>query len=210
MSKREQCTRCLRAKIACLCHTIIPVDNQISLVILQHPSEVKHAKGTAKIVELSLSNCQILIGEDFSENEKFNALFSVSDNNTWLLYPAENATTPKDLIEQINAQGQTLNLANVQVIVLDGSWKKAYKMYCLNPRLAKLPCIGIEVNNESNYRIRKSARADSLSTLEACHHLLTQFEGNKFGSMIESFNYMIDFQLKAMPQEVQLRYTRHP
>ncbi|NRA60992.1 MAG: DTW domain-containing protein [Psychrobium sp.] len=210
MSKREQCTRCLRAKTACLCHTITPLNSQLSLIILQHPSEVKHAKGTAKIVELSLSSCKIIVGEDFSDNADFNEILNASDKNTWLLYPANDAISVNELKQQLSVQTQQANLADVQVIVLDGSWKKAYKMYCLNPRLAALPCIGLDVSNESNYRIRKSSRSDSLSTLEACHALLTQFEGNQFDTLLDSFNYMVDFQLKAMPQDVQQRYRRHP
>lgn len=72
MSTRARCPRCERALVACFCHSIRSLDNALSVLILQHPSEVKHAKGTAKIVELSLNNCQLLVGEDFGGNDTFN------------------------------------------------------------------------------------------------------------------------------------------
>jgi len=199
------CLACGRAQVACLCHTITPLDNQLALVILQHPSEVKHAKGTAKILELSLTRCDTLIGEDFSQDPCFNQLFSSPANKLLLLYPNDNAMSPQQFAADIAASSQ-FNLTDHTVLVIDGSWKKAYKIFCLNPRLAQIPCIGIDVCNDSNYRIRKSSRSDSLSTLEACHALLTQVEGDKFSPLLTSFDYMVDFQLRAMPKEVQARY----
>ena len=208
MSKRELCQRCTRAKVACLCHTITTVDNQLPIVILQHPSEVKHARGTAKIVELSLKHCEILVGEDFSDDCRFNALFNTTGSHKerlLLLYPSDTAISPAQFAQLIGDTNET-DFSDYTVIVIDGSWKKAYKIFKLNPRLADITCIGIDVCNESNYRIRKSSRSDSLSTLEACHALLTQVEGDHFSSLLTSFDYMVDYQLRSMPAEVQARY----
>jgi len=180
------------------------INNALPLVILQHPSEVKHARGTAKIVDLSLANCEIIVGEDFSDNETFNQLFE-SSKKLLLLYPNEQAITPSEFVEALQ-QDNTTALGDYRVIVIDGSWNKAYKMFCLNPRLANIPCIGIDARFESNYRIRKSSREDSLSTLEACHALLTQVEGQHFDGLLNSFNTMVDFQLQSMPAEVRARY----
>lgn len=211
MSKRQLCGECNRAKSACFCHTITPLNNQLPIVILQHPSEVKHAKGTAKIVELSLINCDVLVGENFAENDQFNALFeqqeSGEENKLLLLYPNEQAMSPSDFAGFVKNASNT-TLGDYRVIVIDGSWKKAYKIFCLNPRLAKIPCIGIDASFESNYRIRKSSREDSLSTLEACHALLTQVEGQHFDGLLKSFDYMVNFQLRSMPAEVQARYNQ--
>jgi DTW domain-containing protein YfiP len=211
MNKRVRCPRCERAVVACFCHNITALDNALSVVILQHPSEVKHAKGTAKIVELSLNNCQLLVGEDFCDDATFTPL--IKAKKSLLLYPNDNAISPTQLVAHLQQKSQqeaqqniSPSLADYQLIVIDGSWKKAYKIFCLNPVLATLPCIGIEVVNESNYRIRKSSRSDSLSTLEAIHSLLTTLEGDKFEGLLTTFNTMVDFQLQSMPKDVQARY----
>ena len=208
MSKRARCNNCDRALVACFCHTIKPLTNQLSVIILQHPSEVKHAKGTAKIAQLSLSDCDIMVGEDFSDNPLFEQ--TITGKKSLLLYPNESAMSPEQLIDKIS-QDESANLSDYQLIVLDGSWKKAYKIFCLNPILATLPCIGISSDNDSNYRIRKSSRSDSLSTIEAIHSLLSTVErkeGNAgyFDSLLVSFDAMVEFQLNAMPKDVQARY----
>ncbi|NRA52642.1 MAG: DTW domain-containing protein [Gammaproteobacteria bacterium] len=206
MNKRARCAHCLRAPVACFCHTIKSLDNQVKLVILQHPSEVKHAKGTAKIVELSLTHRQIMIGEDFSANDEFNALFN-NDQQVLLLYPQDNAISPRQLKQQLEADS-SVKLSHITIIVLDGSWKKAYKIYCLNPLLQSLPCIGITPSDQSNYRIRKSSRSDSLSTVEACYQLLTELEGDSlnFEPLLNTFNVMVEQQLNSMPAQVRSRY----
>ncbi|NRA71190.1 MAG: DTW domain-containing protein [Gammaproteobacteria bacterium] len=201
MNKRARCPQCLRPPVACLCHTVTPIDNRTEIVILQHPSEVKHAKGTAKIAELSLRRCQVIVGENFNQNVEFQALFNEPSRQVMLLYPQDNAISPEDVNTQV--------LNNLTIIVLDGSWKKAYKMYCLNPVLQQLPCIGIDVTNQSNYRIRKSSRSDSLSTVEACFELLTQLEGKQrsFEPLLKSFDAMVQFQIDSMPDHVKSRYS---
>jgi len=208
MSKRARCNNCDRALVACFCHTIKPLTNQLSVIILQHPSEVKHAKGTAKIAQLSLDTCQIMVGEDFSADPLFEK--TINSKKSLLLYPNDTAMSPEELVQKIS-QDESTNLSDYQVIVLDGSWKKAYKIFCLNPILATLPCIGISANNESNYRIRKSSRSDSLSTVEAIHALLSAVEDKDadteyFDSLLVSFDAMVEFQLNAMPKDVQARY----
>jgi len=203
MNKRARCSRCDRALVACFCHTIKPIAHQMSVLILQHPSEVKHAKGTAKIAELSLNHCKVLVGENYSDESQFEQL--INSKKSLLLYPHDDAMSPQQLINDI-ASNSSHDLSDYQVVVLDGSWKKAYKIFCLNPILATLPCIGLDVTNESNYRIRKSSRSDSLSTVEAIHSLLSTVEKGNFDSLLTSFEAMVDFQLKSMPQDVQKRY----
>lgn len=203
MSKRARCEQCNKALVACYCASLSHIDNALSVVILQHPSEVKHARGTAKIVELSLSNIEVFVGEDFTTNEPLNE--RLNHKKSLLLYPTDDAMTPEQLVKQVQ-QDNDFSLADYQLVVIDGSWKKAYKIFSLNPILATLPKIGIDVVDQSNYRIRKSSRADSLSTLEAIHTLLSAVEGNKFDGLLTSFNTMIEFQLQSMPEGVKARY----
>ncbi len=97
---------------------------------------------------------------------------------------------------------------NSQFILLDGSWKKAYKLLMNNPFLQKLPKVAINVDSKSNYRLRKSPREDGLSTVEAGYYLLSQLEHNqkKFMPLLKTFEFMIDYQISQMPADI---YQRH-
>ncbi|GLS89280.1 DTW domain-containing protein [Psychromonas marina] len=195
MVKRALCSNCLKASSACICSTIESIDNMYPLHILQDPSEEKKAIGTARILKLSLSKIQLSIGEMFDEQD-----FDL--NNSYLLFPGDDAIPASGLNEQPNFN------ENSQFILLDGSWKKAYKLLMSNPFLQALPKVFINVDAKSNYRLRKSPREDGLSTVEAGYYLLAQLEGNheKFMPLLKSFEFMIDFQISQMPAEI---YQRH-
>lgn len=195
MSKRAFCERCNKALAACICESIQDIDNRYFLHILQDPSEQNKAIGTARIVELSLARVKLSVGEVFDPLD-----FDLE--NSFLLFPDEKAQDLDRLqeIQQINSDSQ--------FIILDGSWKKAYKLLMLNPFLQALPKISITVDEKTQYRIRKSPRQDGLSTVEAAYYLLSNLEENytKFTPMLDVFNQMIDYQISRMPAHI---YQQH-
>jgi len=195
MGKRVSCERCLKAASACICATIECIDNQHFLHILQDPSEEKNAIGTARILGLSLTRVKISVGVLFDAQ-----LFDL--DNSYLVFPDPVAIPADTLLETQPIDN------NSQFILLDGSWKKAYKLLMSNPFLQHLPKVSINTNKKSGYRIRKSPREDGLSTVEAGYYLLSQLENNseKFTPLLKSFTAMIDYQIAKMGADI---YHQH-
>ncbi|TEW46005.1 tRNA-uridine aminocarboxypropyltransferase [Psychromonas algicola] len=191
MSKRPFCQQCNKALSACICGFIQPLENQYFLYVLQDPSEQNKAIGTARILGLSLSQVKVTVGDHFNQSD-----FDL--DNTFLVFPDEQAES----IDELRSK-QKINRGS-QFIILDGSWKKAYKLLMSNPFLQALPKVMINVSDKSEYRIRKSPREDGLSTVEAGYYLLSELENNndKFLPLLDVFNKMIDFQIKRMPADI--------
>ena len=84
--KREDyCFSCERLRKNCLCSLITPFNTEIHYVLLIHPKEARKEKiGTGKLSNLFLSNSQIIMGVDFSENNLVNQLL-LDKNNLCLL-----------------------------------------------------------------------------------------------------------------------------
>lgn len=80
--KRPHCATCLRPQSACICPWITPLVHQVEVLILQHPLEVDNAKGTARLLQLSLPHSRLLIGEVFDPQ-----LLTDSPKHQLLLYP---------------------------------------------------------------------------------------------------------------------------
>jgi len=195
MTKRVVCEDCLKAISACICKTIQSIDNQHFLHVLQDPSEEKKAIGSARILGLSLQRSKITVGEHFDPS-------TFTLDNSYLVFPSEDAIPASQLAQVKNID------PNSQFILLDGSWKKAYKLLMSNPFLQALPKVAIDVEKKSAYRIRKSPREDGLSTVEAGYYLLAQLENDddKFKPLLKSFEYMIDYQIAKIPPEI---YQQH-
>lgn len=187
---RDYCLTCLKVKEACYCHKIQKQTNISNVIILQHPSETKHAINTAKIAELSYNYCSIFIGEDFSNHNELNSL--IKERNCYLLFPSNKSLG----IEQFTSSSP------ITLIVIDGTWKKAKKILYLSKNLQSLNMLQLSNNYSPRYKIRKGPGDGYLSTLEAITYALEQIDQDNFSSVFEAFDYMINFQIKKMGKTI--------
>lgn len=195
------CLQCGKANNACICDWIKPIDCSIRVVILQHPSESKRPMGTAKILQLSLSQCDIWVGEDFSQHSELNVLLQDEQTESLILYPSDNSQSLESVAlrcDELSAENKRLCL-----ILLDGTWKKAYKMWQLSSNLHSLPCVSLPSHLQGNYRIRKAPTEQHLSTVEAGFHALSAIKPQvDFSPLVTAFTNMVDFQISQMPEGV--------
>ena len=139
------------------------------MLLLQHPLEQAHAKGTAKLLQMSLQHCRIWVGERFDPQELAQTLASaVPEQSTWLLYPEDH---------QAVGAGLTAAPTCRRLVVLDATWRKSRKMLLLNPLLQSLPRLALLDPPASRYTVRKAHQSHQLSTLEASVLALQQLEG---------------------------------
>ncbi len=194
------CSQCKKALKACICQWISPIDSTTELVILQHPSEEKRPLGTARILSLSLPKTRVLVGEDFTDNETLNRLLD-DDIETSVLFPGERAfVLPTQRSSELSTSAK-------RFILIDGTWKKAYKIWQLSTNLHSLPQVRLPEELQGDYRIRKAPSENSLSTVEAGYHLLSIIEPERdFSALLSAFKNMIDFQIQQMPPDL---YRKH-
>ncbi|MDF2153583.1 DTW domain-containing protein [Vibrio sp. CAU 1672] len=192
------CSQCGKSHKACICQWIVPLANEVELIILQHPSEEHRPLGTARILNLALKNCICLVGEDFSLHAQLNQLLADEIYQHYVLYPSEHSVCVTSL-----ARGDSQPAQKMRLILLDGTWKKAYKMWQLSTNLHQLATVRLPDNLQGHYTIRKAPSANSLSTVEAGFHALTLLEpGRDFTPLLSAFEHMIEFQIAQMPPGV--------
>lgn len=209
MNKRKKCTVCDKALPACICKQITVIDSDIELIILQHPSEVKNAIGTARILNLSLPQCQIIIGENFTDNDQLNEILNDPKQQCYLLYPNDDCITVDALVSNANGivKGCHSGVHHSEVkdkrtfILLDGTWRKAFKMYQSSTNLQSIPAVRLNAEQASQYTIRQTSIAGGLSTVEAGFLLLSTLDQDKekYQPLMTAFEYMINFQIAQMP-----------
>lgn len=197
---RSFCDQCDFLKSRCLCDTLKSVQNQTQLIILQHPSETKHPLNTVRIMSKSFKNILIFKGEDFNQHQLLNEIIANPDNNILLLYPGPQSQTLSPETYQKNFSTPITHL-----IVIDGTWRKAKKIFLTSQNLQLLETCKLAEVNQTEYKIRKAPTPDSLSTLEATVEALNIIEPSLDTShAIKSFNKMIDMQIQKMGREVYL------
>jgi DTW domain-containing protein YfiP len=209
MNKRPACKLCLRPEKTCICKLIYPVENQVSLVILQHPLEVFEVKNSARLLHLCLKNSQIHVGEDFGDT--FFQKITSSVYYDILLYPditeekslgIPNATNidPK----KMNIDDMSDNSRKMRLWVLDATWRKSRKMLYLNSALQSMPRLNLQDCPPSIYKIRKSHSENQLSTLEASCYALQKLEHGVvcYSPILEAFAAFVDQQQAFSPRSL--------
>ncbi len=181
---RQLCQRCKRPLKTCLCDLFSSINNQVHVVILQHPNEVKQSKGSATLLVNSLKNCTLLTGECFNENIELARIIRHYQDQIYLLYPEKQATIISCKINQDEEKSVRC------LILLDATWKKAYRMYQVSTNLQQLPKLQLPTGLPSYYAIRKTRVDNGLSTLEASCYALALLENNELRYQILLKNFI--------------------
>lgn len=201
---RAICSKCHRPQKVCICDFIQPIDNQVEIGILQHPTETKQIKGTAIIATNSLQCCRYWIGESVTELPGLVDWLN-DGKQVFLLYPKTEDSHPFIKVQDVDVL-KNQDKATFKILILDGTWRKTFKMMQLNPELQKLNRVVLIPNELSKYKIRKQKNEQSLSTVEAVYELLTQLEGaeingDKFKPLLTAFEKMQQQQLAFRQQK---------
>lgn len=169
----------------------MPIRTEV--LLLQHPMEVRQAKGSAQLLHLSLPNSRLYVGEKFERDLLRESLFEPFPPDKpdcmirpVLLYPDDpSSDAPVWQPEKANTSG----LLRHRLIVLDGTWRKSLRMLHANSMLQKLPRLALREAPASIYSIRKAHRPDQLSTFEAaCQALLQMGEAPEhIDALLKSF-----------------------
>jgi len=179
--KTPTCRHCMRSTFLCLCDHLpkIKIDFH-PLVILRQPQEANHPHNSVDIIKHVQTRIEVIDTIKAPEIEGV------------LLYPSPHSITlSKESFEPY---------LNKKLILLDGTWRKANKIYLLNNHLKDLPSFHLPPLPPSIYRVRKFVKKkNSLSTLEAYYHFLNiiyEGEEDKHEILIELFKKRIEGEIK--------------
>jgi DTW domain-containing protein YfiP len=152
------------------------------VLILQHPQEQDHALGTAGLLAATLAQARLAIG--LSWRNLGHALGEPAEARDWgVLYLGSAHATGLGPLVAVDRKGEALPgqeaaLSGLRgLVVLDGNWAQAKALWWRNAWLTKLRRFVIVPEGPSLYGgLRKEARPDAVSTLEAVALALSALE----------------------------------
>jgi DTW domain-containing protein len=164
------------------------VDNKVFVLVLQHPQEQDRVLGTARLLVDALANSRLAVG--LSWRNLGHALQEPADARNWgVLYLGSaqaRALTEKGVpLLAVGSKGEPLADQRAPtdglhgLVALDGNWAQAKALWWRNPWLTKLRRFVVVPDRPSLYgELRREARADALSTLEAVALALSVLEAD--------------------------------
>ena len=196
---RPICQRCRRPQRVCYCDRLTQIDSQTHVVFIQHPLEARVGISTCRMAHLSLPNSELHVALNAEDVPALVA--TLQQPGTALLFPADDATD----VEALQTRPRTL-------VVVDGTWDNAKKLFLRSPLLKALPRIGFVPPAPGNYRIRKEPADHCLSTIEAVAQVLEKLERapGRFTPMLVAFDRMVDLQLGFIERKDGKSRYEHP
>ena len=181
----EDCARCGKPLALCICEAIEPIDNRISVLILQHPQEQDRALGTARLTALHFNNAMLKVGLSWPSLSK--ALGRGVDPQRWaVLYlgsaKAAELAPDRDIVlldkKGEAAAHQASAFRELEgIILLDGTWSQAKALWWRNAWMLKCRRVVLGPARPSRYgKLRREPRKDGLSTIESAAMLLSRVE----------------------------------
>jgi len=160
------------------------VDNKVAVLILQHPQEQDRVLGTAKLICATLGNATLAIG--LAWRNLGHALKRPAEANEWgVLYLGSAYPKDKGPLIALDRKGERLadqaaaRAGLKGIVVLDGNWAQAKALWWRNAWLTRLRRFVVVPDGPSLYGdLRKEARPDAVSTLEAVALALSVLEGD--------------------------------
>lgn len=160
------------------------VDNKVSILILQHPQEQDRVLGTARLIAATLADAKVVVG--LSWRNLAHAVKEPAEAKDWgVLYLGSTHAKGQAPLVAVDRKGEPLadqaaGLAGLKgLIALDGNWAQAKALWWRNPWLTKLRRFVVVPDGPSLYGdLRREARPDAVSTLEAVALALQVLEGD--------------------------------
>jgi DTW domain-containing protein len=222
-----ECADCGKPLPLCICDSVTPIANRISLLILQHPQEQDRALGTARLTSHHFKNAVVKIGLSWPSLSK--ALGRpVHDPSRWaVLYLGSANVADLDTDAEIVAinrkgeieQGQRSILGSIEgIVLLDGTWSQAKALWWRNAWMLKCQRVILGPKQPSRYgQLRKEPRRDGLSTIEAAGMLLGALEKRpditatldaSFGRMLARYRQVQREMPELVPKPKKKDYRR--
>lgn len=167
---REECYTCRRVKANCLCGSIKPFHTRLHFVILMHDDEAKLQRtGTGRLAKLCLTNAELIIGTDFTRDQRVNALLKDPAYTPFVLYPGPLTVNFGTLGNDAFPPGKT-----PLIFVIDGTWRSAKSILYKSKNVSALPRLSFARNYLSQFK--KQPREHCVSTIEAIYYLCQEAE----------------------------------
>lgn len=209
---RDNCYQCMRPASTCICSRLNPLQTRTRFVVLMHPKEYRKERiGTGRITKLQLENSELIVGVDFTQNERINEILSDEQNRSFLLYPSIDSFNLS-----VAASTETKAFWGVRpyLFILDGTWPCARKMLKKSKNLQKLKRVSFDNEITSKFIIKQQPAPLCLSTIESVYTVINllrrlDVEQSDTQDFLTPFEKLIEYQLdyKLNPSSKHYRST---
>ncbi len=168
----KRCQSCQLGLNTCICHWRKTASCQLQFILIMHRDEVYKPTNTGRLIADTFPHqCRAFLWNRTQPDEALLALLNDKNRHCQLVFP-----TADNEVREVHERpaSRTSESAPINtVVLLDGTWKQARKMYSQAQWMKHLPLLDLSSTltrseqSWGNYRVRQACEAGQLATAEA-------------------------------------------
>lgn len=202
----KRCPRCQLGARVCICAWRAESSMQTDVVLLMHRDEVFKPTNTGRLIaDLFPSNTYAFEWSRTAPPDELLAMLEDPRRFPVLVFPPDEGS-PRQVH---NARPPSLGEKRLTLVMLDGTWKQARKMYKSSGWLQALPLQVLDERHVGTYAVRQSHAVGQLSTAEAAAEVLRSCEEPAAAQLLEDYFNVFNAHYLATRFSTQPALTAH-
>ena len=162
--KLIRCDLCLLGVQFCTCHLRRTLNSTLSFMLIMYDDEVLKPTNSGRLIADLIPDTHAFLWNRTEPAPEILALLESDLYQPYLIFPEQYIENDQSVIRQITNE----NLSNKRplLVMLDGSWREAIKMYRKSPYLQKMPVLSFAPEMLATYALRKGSHEFQLGTAE--------------------------------------------
>lgn len=179
----RRCEACRMPERGCICalRPRLPAA-AADIWLMMHPDEVRKPTNTGRLIEECLPGTRRFVWNRVTPDPSFEAALADPDVQPWIVFPA-----PPDRYEERLIPFQITPGKRPALMLLDGTWQQAGKMFRLTRYLDAFPVLSLQPQQASAYGLRRAVHEGQLCTVEVAAALLRLVGSGDSGDWLERY-----------------------
>ncbi|MEZ9138732.1 tRNA-uridine aminocarboxypropyltransferase [Shewanella sp. 10N.286.52.E4] len=206
--KLIRCPWCLLGEIFCTCEHRQYLNTSASFMLIMYDDEVLKPTNSGRLIADTVPNTSAFLWSRKEPNKQMIEMINDAQYQPLLIFPAQYAQEGQQVVEHIDQLSvckqsnidNAVNAVNASLahqadkpkkipllILLDGSWRQAIKMFRKSPYLHDLPLLSFNPETLATYELRKGSHDFQLSTAEVAALAFSAIDEPKNGEALSSW-----------------------
>lgn len=189
-SRVIRCEHCLLAKRFCICNTYQPEHADVTFCLMMYDTEPMKPSNTGRLIADILPDTFAFQWSRTQPEPAFLALLNDERYQPYVIFPASYCEAGRAVTSIAPSNKIPL------LIILDGTWPEACKMFRKSPYLNQFPVLALSPATISRYQLREAQHQQQLCTVEVAVELLHLADESRAAEALQShfqqfrFNYL--------------------
>jgi len=181
-----RCAGCNLPELNCLCPYQAKADSRVQVWLITHPLEHHKPTNTGRLIADVLAPTRVFTWYRTTPDEQLLALLADERYAPFVVFP-DDQPDYADRVVEVEAVRRVPRERIPVLILLDGTWRQARRIFRKSPYLERLPVLPLRTDRLTRYRLRKPASQAHLCTAEVAAELLRQSGEEDAASVLDDY-----------------------